>query len=84
MATTPSTTPVDKRVVVRHTSGLQEILGLWKNLPGHNVPQFVPNARLFGPRRAYGIELTHVSDRAFWYDEVETPVTPYVPEPAIS
>ena len=82
MESVPTARSADKRVVVRHASGLYEILGLWQNLPGHNAPQFVPNALLFGPRRAYGIDLTRVSERAWWYDEVVAPIQPHV-EPAI-
>jgi hypothetical protein len=57
--------------------GHHEIMGLWQPLEGHEVPQFVPSVLLHGPRRCYGIELTRISDLAFWYEEVDAPATTY-------
>lgn len=68
-----STNPI-KRIVVQHTQGplkgCCQIMGLWKPMPGHDVPEFVPQVLLFGDRRCEGISLIRTTHRAFWYREL--------------
>lgn len=67
------TNPI-KRIVVQHTQGplkgLQQIMGLWEPVPGHDVPEFAPNVLLFGDRHAEGISLIRTTHRAYWYREL--------------